>query len=147
MKSQGAGQHSLSLNAAEQAAVCSLGGVCTSSCEQQRLLRLQQVAIQAPVIDNACCCCCCCCCQHPIHYSNVMLLDPEKNTPVRVSIQYEDQPPYRRVRAWSGYRQQQQQQQECVVLPTGCALCIQKPGLSHCWFDEESGCQLLGRRV
>jgi ribosomal protein L24 len=38
--------------------------------------------------------------QHPIHYSNVMLLDPEKNTPVRVSIQYEDQHPYRRVRAY-----------------------------------------------
>jgi ribosomal protein L24 len=35
--------------------------------------------------------------QHPIHYSNVMLLDPEKNTPVRVAFAYEDQPPYRRV--------------------------------------------------
>ncbi|WIA22706.1 hypothetical protein OEZ86_009669 [Tetradesmus obliquus] len=40
--------------------------------------------------------------EHPIHYSNVMLLDPEKNTPVRVTMKYEDQPPFRKVRMTRG---------------------------------------------
>eukprot|EP00775_Hariotina_reticulata_P007187 gene7187-7401_t len=38
----------------------------------------------------------------PIHYSNVMIVDPETSRPVRTYFVFEDQPPYRRVRKTRG---------------------------------------------
>jgi ribosomal protein L24 len=38
-------------------------------------------------------------CQAPLHYSNVMLVDPLSQKPVRVYFKFEDQPPFKRVSA------------------------------------------------
>lgn len=58
--------------------------------------------------------------QAPLHYSNVMLVDPLSKKPVRTYFMYEDQPPYKRVRASSSGRAGrkahawQQQAQACA---------------------------------
>jgi hypothetical protein len=39
--------------------------------------------------------------QAPLHFSNVMLVDPLSKKPVRTYFMYEDQPPYKRVRLYS----------------------------------------------
>lgn len=41
--------------------------------------------------------------QAPVHYSNVMLIDPLSKKPVRTHFLYEDQPPFKRV-SQSGWR-------------------------------------------
>lgn len=54
----------------------------------------------------------CPCLQAPLHYSNVMLVDPLSKKPARTYFMFEDQPPYRRVRACAQCERERMRERE-----------------------------------